>query len=348
MTGGMVYDENASPPAWYGTAKTDPNKMLYHTSSLSGPQNVHTISQETGGIQTVTTLDESPPIFDKLMIQDPTAYNDRIIVTFTLNEDGTAYCRVTRSDSGETNLKINRILTADWSATHDGGASDQTITISKLENALYSDAIDQQQEYDIYCWAKDNALDTASNPRPNYQTQTYVNTEIATTSGPEGGATKRVWVLDSTPPTLIYVSGEAIAEDTIQLTLQLDEPGTIWCTPIRVSGASTVQITEDNYGATKICSDTNPAPAPSQYYETCVKGSNSWTSTRSTIFRVYVPEAYRNVDLEMDSAALADLSDSEALEKETAYKYMCFAKDDWETQAPDTTNGARSPNYVAG
>ena len=31
---------------------------------------------------------------------------------------------------------------------------------------------------------------------------------------------------------MIYVSGEAIAEDTIQLTLQLDEPGTIWCTPV--------------------------------------------------------------------------------------------------------------------
>jgi hypothetical protein len=112
---GMVYDENASPPAWYGTAKTDPNKMIYHPLSSAGPQNVHTISQDTGGIGTIETLDESPPIFDILMIQDPTAWNDRIIVTFTLNEDGTAYCRVTRSDSGETNLKINRILTADWS-----------------------------------------------------------------------------------------------------------------------------------------------------------------------------------------------------------------------------------------
>ena len=48
----------------------------------------------------VQTLDESMPIFRQLEIYDPTANNDRIIVTFTLNEDGTAYCRVTRSDSG--------------------------------------------------------------------------------------------------------------------------------------------------------------------------------------------------------------------------------------------------------
>ena len=28
-----------------------------------------------------------------------------------------------------------------------------------------------QQQYDIYCWAKDSAVDTAGNARPNYQTQ---------------------------------------------------------------------------------------------------------------------------------------------------------------------------------
>ena len=88
---------------------------------------------------------------------------------------GTAYCRVTRSDSGETDLKINRILTADWSETYDHTAgTDKTITINKLENAAYSDGIDQQQEYDIYCWAKDSAVDTAGNARPNYQTQATV------------------------------------------------------------------------------------------------------------------------------------------------------------------------------
>ena len=32
----------------------------------------------------------------------------------------------------------------------------------------------ESQEYDIYCWAKDSAIDTAGNARPNYQTQSYV------------------------------------------------------------------------------------------------------------------------------------------------------------------------------
>merc|ERR1719171_2793712 len=197
MTLGAVYDELALGGAgdWYGAPKSLPNKMIYHTSASAGPQNTHTISQDAGGVGTIQRLDESPPIFDKLMIQDPTAFNDRIIVTFTLNEDGTAYCRVTRSDSGETNLKINRILTADWSNvyTHAGGAAEM-ITITSLENALYSDPIIESQEYDIYCWAKDSAVDTAGNARPNYQTQSYVEQLVSDpgmVSNPAGGGTTK-------------------------------------------------------------------------------------------------------------------------------------------------------------
>ena len=63
------------------------------------------------GVQ--TTLDDSPPSFTKLHIDDPTEFNTRIIVTFALNEAGTAYCRATRVDSGETaaDMPLNRIPT---------------------------------------------------------------------------------------------------------------------------------------------------------------------------------------------------------------------------------------------
>merc|ERR1719159_2089634 len=295
--------------------------MVYHTSLKSGPQNVHTISQETGGIGTIQTLDESPPIFDKLMIQDPTAYNDRIIVTFTLNEDGTAYCRVTRSDSGETNLKINRILTADWSNVYTHAASNpptREITITSLENALYSDPIIESQEYDIYCWAKDSAIDTAGNARPNYQTQSYVEQLVSdpayAVNPAGGGTTKKVWVVDSTPPTMIFVSGEAIAEDRIQLTLQLNEPGTIWCTPVAIA-TSTGEILNSDWGASQTCDEVasplTPFPAPypdcspangtgcaTTPFEDYIKGTNN-----GAVFVVYVPEAYRNVDLEMNLIA---------------------------------------------
>jgi hypothetical protein len=116
-----------------------PNVMQFDTVANAGPDNVWTIRNAFG---TVQTLDESMPIFKQLEVYDPTANNDRIIVTFTLNEDGTAYCRVTRSDSGETNLKINRILTADWSNVYDHTTGTaKYITMDKLENALYSDPI---------------------------------------------------------------------------------------------------------------------------------------------------------------------------------------------------------------
>merc|ERR1719387_412854 len=176
---------------------------MFDSGGNAGPSNVHTIKT---GIGTVQTLDETPPSFTKLSILDPTAYNDRIIVTFSLNEAGTAYCRVTRSDSGETNLKINRILTADWSNVYTHSSSspvDKTITITSLENALYSDPIIESQEYDIYCWAKDSAVDTAGNARPNYQTQSYVNQLVSAPLGLDnnndnepdysgGGTTKNV------------------------------------------------------------------------------------------------------------------------------------------------------------
>lgn len=48
-----------------------------------------------------TTLDTTPPSFTLLQIEDPTASNDRIEISFALNEPGTAYCRATLSDSGK-------------------------------------------------------------------------------------------------------------------------------------------------------------------------------------------------------------------------------------------------------
>merc|ERR1719261_1577742 len=109
--------------------------MFYNISS-SGPQNVHTMKTEIGS---VTTLDESPPSF-----------NDRIIVTFQLNEAGTAYCRTTRSDSGETTLRINRILTANYGQAVAGPTNTGYITVDKLESSEDSNLYEAAQ-YDIYC-----------------------------------------------------------------------------------------------------------------------------------------------------------------------------------------------------
>merc|ERR1719487_1467615 len=107
--------------------------MMYDSSGNFGPDNVFTMKQEIG---TVQTLDESPPSFTRLAMKDPTAYNDRIIVTFQLNEAGTTYCRVTRSDSGETTLRINQILSANYGEVQavDNPGAVQYITVDKLES----------------------------------------------------------------------------------------------------------------------------------------------------------------------------------------------------------------------
>ncbi|CAE8700012.1 unnamed protein product [Polarella glacialis] len=154
------------------------------------------MQQELG---TVQTLDESPPTFTRLAIQDPTSLNDRIVVTFQLNEAGTAYCRTKRKDSAETTLRINQILTANFGAEVTLPTQTASITITKLE-AIDTASLYEAAQYEIYCWAKDSAV-----------------------------RAQAVWVTDSTAPTIIVVSREALAETVIQVTLQLNEPGTIWC-----------------------------------------------------------------------------------------------------------------------
>lgn len=58
--------------------------------------------------------------------------------------------------------------------------------------------------------------------------QEYLSAAVVNPLLPAGGATMGLWVTDVTPPTMIYVAAEAISRDTIQMTLQLDEPGTVW------------------------------------------------------------------------------------------------------------------------
>ena len=96
--------------------------MTFNTSAATSQ-----VSLIRDAIGSVTTLDETPPTFTLLEIQerveklhlllcrfqkqilaklremrqDPTALTDRIQVTFTLNEPGTGYCRAIRADSGE-------------------------------------------------------------------------------------------------------------------------------------------------------------------------------------------------------------------------------------------------------
>ena len=245
----------------------------------------------------LVTLDETPPTFTLLQIQDPTAYNDRINITLSLNEPGTAYCRATRSDSGETavDMTINRILAAGWSAEYTG--SDVSIEMYKLENVdpklTSRDDVDvffeEQTQYDVYCWAQDSAKDSKGLARPNYMPHTYVATEVNSSSNPQGGSTLNVWVVDSTPPQMTFVRADSLASATLQVTLQLNEPGTIWCQAVMPSTSTAYCAT----GATGLAGDIQESdPAAPCYLETlvarqnnCNRGSNMFQDISSfTLF----------------------------------------------------------------
>lgn len=64
-------------------------------------------------------------------------------------------------------------------------------------------------------------------------TCTFTNTNcpfqaVGSPSAPAGGLTSNVWVVDSTPPALRLVEVFAISQSSLQIRLQLDEPGTVW------------------------------------------------------------------------------------------------------------------------
>merc|ERR1719161_1298672 len=142
---------------------------------------------------TLTTLDVSPPRFSSLKAEGTN--ENEITVTFSLNEDGTAYCRATRSDSGEATMHINRILKADWTQTYT--ATQQTIVINRLENDAASAYLERGTYYDVFCWIRDAAVKHSCRAGPDGvtpaicgttytpvgQTQTYVDTQFGGTGG---------------------------------------------------------------------------------------------------------------------------------------------------------------------
>ncbi|CAK8993859.1 unnamed protein product [Durusdinium trenchii] len=322
---------------------SSPNKMSFDATSAATTDARSLVASVSTAIGAVQTLDETPPSFTELSVVDPTASEGVIVVSFALNEPGTAYCRATRSDSGETGSEMhpNRIIAAGWSAAQGGpGFPTANISLTQLRSDVPYDVqpveIYSSTQYDVYCWAKDDATTTAGFDRRNYMSQSYVSTAVGDPMLPLGGATLGVWVDDSTPPTMRFISAEAISRDTIQVTLQLDEPGTIWCAAAELDSSSELQNCRESE-----VQDTEPNDAITPcYYETFIKGSSS----ENVVFSHEVHDAFRDVDIEVNRIWQRDRNGSSTLLPETSYRIFCFAEDNWVLK---TTASVVSPNFVA-
>ncbi|CAK8994475.1 unnamed protein product [Durusdinium trenchii] len=326
-----------------GSLGSSPNKMSFDATSAATTDARSLVASVSTAIGAVQTLDETPPSFTELSVVDPTASEGVIVVSFALNEPGTAYCRATRSDSGETGSEMhpNRIIAAGWSAAQGGpGFPTANISLTQLRSDVPYDVqpveIYSSTQYDVYCWAKDDATTTAGFDRRNYMSQSYVSTAVGDPMLPLGGATLGVWVDDSTPPTMRFISAEAISRDTIQVTLQLDEPGTIWCAAAELDSSSELQNCRESE-----VQDTEPNDAITPcYYETFIKGSSS----ENVVFSHEVHDAFRDVDIEVNRIWQRDRNGSSTLLPETSYRIFCFAEDNWVLK---TTASVVSPNFVA-
>jgi hypothetical protein len=275
----------------------------------------------------ITTLDQSPPTFTKLGATG--TLETQIQVTFQCNEACRAYCRVTRSDSGESTLSINRILKSDFYA--DWSSGDQTIDINRLEDDSSLPQLERGTLYDTYCWIRDEAKQHScyaygagatceTFPKPNYQGQVYVDTAYgdappATSLSPNGGKMLHVRTPDVTAPLVIFVEAESTEDNSITVTLQLDEPGTAYCRAYANSaytGTSSALYTDLTSGVS--------SPAGVVYSNTVTNYNN----------------IYKNFEVKVSD-----------LTAETRYYVYCAAEDDEYTEGATTILPAPSQNNQA-
>jgi hypothetical protein len=153
------------------------------------------------------------------------------------------------------------------------------------------------------------------------QTQTYVDTQFGGTGGHQsppvqtgenaitGGliASPGVRTRDNTPPTIIFVEAESTAETSITITLQLSEPGTVYCEAYTSTGTPSPPVKT-------ACS-----------YASCQYVVSSWAET------------YRNFEVTVTKGT--------GLTMETNYYVYCGGEDDesGETQylLGNTNNGGQ-------
>merc|ERR1719353_1912082 len=111
----------------------------------------------------------------------------------------------------------------------------------------------------------------------NYST---ANADVVSPAVPSGGTTRNIWVRDETAPVLTLINSETTAEDEITLTLQLDEPGTIWCQAFeKYSHMAQPTLTNQDY---KLINHVG-----------YIQGDQA----RGTQFRAFVSEAYDDVTI---------------------------------------------------
>jgi hypothetical protein len=275
----------------------------------------------------ITTLDQSPPEFIKLGAQ--ATDENTIQVTFQCNEPCRSYCRVTRSDSGESTLSINRILKANFYA--DWTSGDATININRLEDDSALALLERGTLYDTYCWIRDEALQHScyaygagatceTFPKPNYQGQVYTDTAYgnappASSSSPNGGKMLHVRTQDNTAPLVIVVEAESTEDNSITVTLQLDEPGTAYCRAYAgstYSGTNAALYTDLTTGVS--------SPASVVYSNTVTNYNN----------------IYKNFEVKISDLTM-----------ETLYYVYCVAEDDEYVEGANTILPAPSANNQA-
>merc|ERR1719253_2098541 len=135
---------------------------------------------------------------------------------------------------------------------------------------------------------------------------------------------------------MILVNAESVTHETLQITLQLNEPGTFWCAAAELDGSSVLK----NCKEADVQDSTPNTLTDPCYYENFIKGGAS----DGTVFRAEAHEAYRDYAVEITKIWQNDFTGSDPLTHEHPYKVFCFAEDDWKIEAEAASN---SPNYNA-
>jgi hypothetical protein len=191
----------------------------------------------------VRTRDTTAPTI--VFVEAESTAEDSVTITLQLSEPGTVYCEAYTATSTTHTVKTDctysscQYVVSTWAETY----RNFEVTVTKGAGLTF------ETLYYVYCTGEDDESDETqySGNDPN---------NIATTFLTEGSGR---YTLDLTPPIIAVQTVESLSEPTLTVTVQLDEPGTVWCLAVRdnFDPPTINQIIAADYSAVETTANTN-------------------------------------------------------------------------------------------
>jgi len=209
-----------------------------------------------GFMDMVRTWDATPPVLGVVDVESRS--EDSITVTLQLDEPGTAHCAAYQVDPA-ANATFGDILAAPGGPFSFDIPSDSALRSfsgSAFRNfEITVTGLSREVLYYVYCVAEDDELlggcwqrDPTESPSCDNNQGSPILTE----------STGR-YTLDLTPPTITVLDAVSYTQDSVTVTVAMDEAGTVWCAAVHelLPPPSITQIVATGFKSSLTVGSTN-------------------------------------------------------------------------------------------